>query len=96
MFERHLLNILFFLLSTSLFSQTICENADFESGTFLNWQGETGTCCAINTPNIGLNIAPVNSPTNLGQHVIMTGNGIDPNSCGQIPVVAPEVFTLLV
>jgi gliding motility-associated-like protein len=89
MFERHLLNILFFLLSTSLFSQTICENADFESGTFLNWQGQTGTCCAINTPNNGLNIAPVNSPTNTGQHVIMTGNGIDPNSCGQIPVVAP-------
>ena len=89
MFKRYLFNILFFLFSTSLFSQSICENADFESGTFLNWQGQTGTCCAINTPNNGLNIAPVNSATNIGQHVIMTGNGIDPNSCGQIPVVAP-------
>jgi gliding motility-associated-like protein len=89
MFKRYLLNVLFFLFSISLYSQSICENADFESGTFLNWEGQTGSCCAINTPNNGLNIAPVNSATNIGQHVIMTGNGIDPNSCGQIPVVAP-------
>lgn len=73
----------------NIYSQSECTNADFESGTFLNWQGQTGECCAINTPNNGLNSAPVNSPTNIGQHVIMSGNAIDPNSCGQIPVVAP-------
>jgi gliding motility-associated-like protein len=70
-------------------AQSICTNADFESGTFQNWSGQTGTCCAINTPSNGLVTAPVNSATNIGQHVIMTGNGLDPNSCGQIPVVAP-------
>lgn len=81
---------LFFLLSLiNIYSQSECTNADFESGTFLNWQGQTGSCCAISTPTNGLNIAAINSPTNIGQHVIMTGNGIDPNSCGEIPVVAP-------
>lgn len=61
-------------------AQNGCDNADFESGTFQNWTGQTGSCCAINTPTNGI----VN-----GQHTIMTGPGLDPNSCGQIPVVAP-------
>ena len=61
-------------------AQNGCDNADFESGTFQNWSGLTGSCCAINTPTNGI----VN-----GQHTIMTGPGFDPNSCGQIPVVAP-------
>jgi len=75
----------FFFIITSLsfslhYGQSICENADFELGNFTNWQGQTGNCCGINTPNNGI----VN-----GQHTIMTGPGLDPNSCGQIPVVAP-------
>jgi gliding motility-associated-like protein len=57
-----------------------CPNADFEMGNFTNWQGRTGTCCPINTPTNGI-VA--------GRHTIMTGAGIDPNSCGQVPVVAP-------
>ena len=74
--------VIFFLVFTKaiLLSQSICTNADFESGTFQNWTGQTGSCCGINTPNNGI----VN-----GQHTIMTGNGIDPFSCGDIPVVAP-------
>lgn len=74
--------VIFFLVFTKtiILSQSICTNADFESGTFQNWTGQTGSCCGINTPNNGI----VN-----GQHTIMTGNGIDPFSCGDIPVVAP-------
>jgi gliding motility-associated-like protein len=74
--------VIFFLVFTKaiFLSQSICTNADFESGTFQNWTGQTGSCCGINTPNNGI----VN-----GQHTIMTGNGIDPFSCGDIPVVAP-------
>lgn len=64
----------------ALTAQAQCPNADFETGTFANWQGRTGSCCPINTPTNG--IVP-------GRHTIMTGPGIDPNSCGQIPVVAP-------
>lgn len=81
---------IFLVLSKNLFvAQSVCTNADFESGTFQNWTGQTGSCCGINTPTNGLATAPMNSPANIGQHVIMSGNGIDPNSCGQIPVVAP-------
>lgn len=70
--------ILFF--SFSLFSQSSCENANFELGNFANWQGQTGSCCNISTPTNGI----VN-----GQHTIMTGTGTDPYSCGNVPVVAP-------
>ena len=85
-----ILLITFFLVNLiPLFSQTGCTNSDFETGTFQNWTGQTGSCCGINTPTNGLATAPMNSPANIGQHVIMSGNGIDPNSCGQIPVVAP-------
>jgi gliding motility-associated-like protein len=80
MHKKYLL-ILFLVFTKTIFlSQSICTNADFESGTFQNWTGQTGSCCGINTPNNGI----VN-----GQHTIMTGNGIDPFSCGDIPVVAP-------
>ena len=68
------------IFSVLIFAQTECTNADFETGDFTNWSGQTGSCCAINTPNNGI----VN-----GQHTIMTGNGIDPYSCGNVPVVAP-------
>ncbi|MFY7669332.1 MAG: PKD domain-containing protein [Crocinitomicaceae bacterium] len=80
----------FFLINLySIYSQTGCTNSDFEFGTFQNWTGQTGSCCGISTPTNGLATAPMNSPVNIGQHVIMSGNGVDPNSCGQIPVVAP-------
>ena len=85
----YIVTFLLVFTKTLFLAQSVCTNADFESGTFQNWEGQTGTCCAISTPTNGLSVAAVNSPTNIGQHVIMTGNGIDPNSCGQIPVVAP-------
>lgn len=87
--KRFVLASIFLFNIFVILGQTECTNADFESGTFQNWNGQTGSCCAISTPTNGLVTAPINSPTNIGQHVIMTGNGIDPNSCGQIPVVAP-------
>jgi len=76
-----LLLVTFFLSNTlALFSQTGCTNSDFESGTFQNWTGQTGSCCAISTPTNGI----VN-----GQHTIMTGSATDPYSCGNVPIVAP-------
>ncbi len=74
------ISLLFFLLSISVLAQSACQNADFEAGSFINWQGQTGNCCAISTPTNGI----VN-----GQHTIMTGAGTDPNSCGNVSVVAP-------
>jgi gliding motility-associated-like protein len=76
----YIVTFLLVFTKTLFLAQSICTNADFESGTFQNWTGQTGSCCGINTPNNGI----VN-----GQHTIMTGNGIDPFSCGDIPVVAP-------
>jgi gliding motility-associated-like protein len=88
--QKKYLVIFFLVFSKTIFlAQSICTNADFESGTFQNWTGQTGECCGINTPTNGLATAPMNSPANIGQHVIMSGNGIDPFSCGDIPVVAP-------
>jgi gliding motility-associated-like protein len=57
-----------------------CSNADFELGNFSNWSGTTGGCCPIISTATGI----VN-----GRHTIMTGNGFDPFSNGNIPVVAP-------
>ncbi len=72
------------------FSQNVaCTNSDFEQGNFTNWTGQTGVCCPISTPTNGLVTAPNNSATNLGRHVIMTGTGTDPNTCNQVPRVAP-------
>lgn len=68
--------------STTMLAQ--CVNVDFESGTFANWQGATGSSYpgapipAFNTMTPGI----VN-----GRHTIMTGAGVDPFT-GQ-PVVAP-------
>ncbi len=74
----------------SVFTQNVaCTNSDFEQGNFTNWTGQTGVCCPINTPTNGLITAPNNSATNLGRHVIMTGTGTDPNTCNQVPTVAP-------
>ena len=66
-------------IGNTLFSQG-CFNANFSDNSFLNWQGFTGNCCGINTPNVG--IVP-------GQHTIMTGTGVDPWACTPITVVAP-------
>jgi gliding motility-associated-like protein len=76
-----------FICSVLLFSQNQvfsqvsgCPNADFSQNSFVNWTGSTGSCCGINTPNIG--IQP-------GQHDIMTG-GFDPAvGCIQLPTVPP-------
>ncbi|MCF8329609.1 MAG: gliding motility-associated C-terminal domain-containing protein [Crocinitomicaceae bacterium] len=76
-----------FIFSAILFSQNQvfsqvsgCPNADFSQNSFVNWTGSTGSCCGINTPNIG--IQP-------GQHDIMTG-GFDPAvGCIQLPTVPP-------
>jgi len=64
-----------------VFSQVSgCANADFSQNSFLNWIGSTGSCCGINTPNLG--IQP-------GQHQIMTA-GFDPAvGCIQLPMVPP-------
>lgn len=59
--------------------QTGCPNLGFENGDFSGWTGATGSCCPINTPNVGI----VN-----GRHTMMSGNGVDPVT-GVIPVVAP-------
>jgi len=69
------------LSQNQVFSQVSgCPNADFSQNSFVNWTGSTGSCCGINTPNIG--IQP-------GQHQIMTG-GFDPMvNCIQLPMVPP-------
>lgn len=56
-----------------------CVNADFESGDFTNWKGQTGSCCPVlTTPSA---IIP-------GRHTIMSGSGTDPNTCNTVSVVA--------
>ncbi len=57
-----------------------CPNSDFELGSFANWQGKIGNCCPINANTAGIVS---------GRHTIMTGNGFDPNTGNNIPVVAP-------
>ncbi|MBK8873366.1 MAG: gliding motility-associated C-terminal domain-containing protein [Bacteroidia bacterium] len=63
---------LIFLVCVSSFSPLAAQipftNIGFESGTFLNWQGATGSCCPVYAPNQG--IAP-------NRHNITTGSGID-------------------
>ncbi len=79
----HILVVVFCLLSFHLQAQNqpvcTCINGDFETGSFMNWQGETGWCCGINTTPSGI----VG-----GRHTIMAG-GIDPYSCGTIQMVPP-------
>jgi gliding motility-associated-like protein len=64
-----------------------CTNADFESGNFTNWTGQTGNCCPIVTNTNGLVTAAMNALDGTGRHVIMS-NGTDPKSCNQIQRVA--------
>ncbi len=73
--------ILVLFVKTSIFSQqSSCPNSDFEMGNFSGWQGETGNCCPINTSG---------SAIISGRHTIMSGTGTDPNTCGNVTVVAP-------
>ncbi len=75
---RFLITLLLIITGLEAFSQ--CLNADFELGNFTGWQGMRGVCCPINTPVMG--IVP-------GRHTITSGNGTDPNTCNQVPVVCP-------
>ena len=80
-----MLKKLFFLLllvfNLVCFSQSSsCVNADFELGNLNGWNGQTGTCCPINTSS-SLIIS--------GRHTIMSGTGTDPYTCNTVPIVAP-------
>jgi len=64
------------------FSQSSpCFNANFEDNSFTNWTAFYGTCCAINTPNVGVT----------AQHTIMVGPGVDPviAPCYNLSIVPP-------
>lgn len=81
-----LTNLLFSLLFLSLSFQSIaqsspCFNADFADQSFTNWTAYWGSCCAINTPNVGVTT----------QHTIMVGPGIDPvvAGCTNLSIVPP-------
>lgn len=67
-FNLPLLLVLFAACHLPLAAQTPSSNIGFETGTFTNWQGATGSCCPVFAPNQGI----VN-----GRHTITTGNGID-------------------
>ena len=78
---KKVLFIILLLSSFFSFSQTSsCVNADFELGNFNGWNGQTGSCCPINT-----------TPSTIiaGRHTIMSGTGTDPYTCNTVPVVAP-------
>lgn len=75
---RFLFTTLLIIIGLESFSQ--CLNAGFELGNFTGWQGMRGVCCPINTPIMG--IVP-------GRHTITSGNGTDPRTCNQVPVVCP-------
>lgn len=72
---------LLIILTAQTYSQSSNPNLDFESGTFNNWVGGTGTCCPINLTALGI-IS--------GRHTIMSGNATDPNTCNVVHVVAPD------
>ena len=70
-----------FVFSSDLVqSQSACTNSDFELGNFTGWNGELGSCCPI-----------VTTPSTIvsGRHTIMSGTATDPNTCNNVPVVAP-------
>jgi gliding motility-associated-like protein len=63
-------------------SQSYCPNTDFESNSFVNWNGFTGTCCPVSTTVPGL-VA--------GRHTIINAPGIDVNTCGGLQMLPPFV-----
>jgi gliding motility-associated-like protein len=85
-----LLSSILISLSFLTFAQpAACFNADFEDNSFTNWNGFSGSCCGINTPNQGF--------TN--QHQIMVGPGNDPMvaACATLSIVPPgENFSAMV
>ncbi len=85
-----LLSSILISLSFLTFAQpAACFNADFEDNSFTNWNGFSGTCCGINTPNQGF--------TN--QHQIMVGPGNDAMvaQCATLSIVPPgENFSAMV
>lgn len=78
--KNTLLLIIVFLVANIVSSQESCYNADFETGTFIGWEGGTGVCCPAEITNFGIV---------RGRHSIMKGKGTDPNTCGKVSVVAP-------
>lgn len=72
--------ILVFLISNLVSSQESCYNLDFETGTFIGWEGGTGLCCPSDISNLGIV---------QNRYTIMEGKGFDANTCDKIPVVAP-------
>lgn len=67
-----------FIISSAHCQQPV--NIGFETGTFIGWNGATGQCCPIYTPQAGIDTA---------RHVITSGIFTDPYSNGIIPVTAP-------
>ena len=87
--QKSIVASLLTLTINSGFAQSVgCVNSDFEQGNFTNWTGQTGVCCPISTPTNGLSAGALNAADGIGRHVIMS-NGNDPQSCNQIPRVAP-------
>ena len=72
--------VVLFFSSYLVQSQSSCTNSDFELGNFTGWTGQLGSCCPI---------ATTPSAIVSGRHTIMTGTATDPNTCNNVPVVAP-------
>jgi gliding motility-associated-like protein len=72
--------ILVFLISDLVSAQDSCYNMDFETGTFVGWEGGTGQCCPVDVLKFGIV---------RNRHTIMKGKGVDANTCDKITVVAP-------
>lgn len=79
--KNSLFLVIIFLITNVVSSQEGCNNLDFENGNFNGWQGEIGywgTPGNFSYPGIIKEI-----------QTIMTGKEVDPNTCGNITVVAP-------
>jgi gliding motility-associated-like protein len=88
--------LLLFLFCLVLFTSegfTQCVNADFSSGSFLNWSGSTGDLgSAGDYTNIVAGFVtgtPNSLPSTTGQHTIMNAPGTDPNTGGGLSVIPP-------
>jgi len=68
--------IIVFLVTNIVSSQESCYNLDFEKGTLIGWKGATD----VEIKNFGIV---------KDRHAIMEGKGMDPYTCGKIPIVAP-------
>jgi gliding motility-associated-like protein len=77
--KQLLLGTLIFLISTVVFSQKSCYNVDFETGAFDGWEGGTGLWDKV---DVDFGVLP-------GRQTIVTGKGMDANTCDAVPIVAP-------